>query len=233
MLDAFNISRGIILVPPYTELTKIAAITQSTALEHYAVLEQDIPMIQKTLEGFEISRDTRVSAQIVVDHSFPVKGVGEVVLGSVKQGLVRRHDKLLALPQGTEVVVRSIQMQDNDVLESEAGSRIGLAIKGATAEAMKRGTVICAPGSAAVDTNFALSFVQNRYYATGLKEGAYHLSIGMQTVPVNVTAVGAETVTLVTQRPVAYSADDTFLLLDLNAAKVHVIGRGHCQELPE
>jgi len=231
MLDSFNISRGIILVPPYTELAKIAAITQRTALEYYVVMEQDSPGIQKTLEEFEITRNTRAPARIVVDHSFPVKGAGEVVLGCVKQGLVRRHDKLLLLPQGTEVVVRSIQEQDKDVTESEAGSRVGLAIKGATAEEMKRGTVICAPGSAKVGTKFTLSFVPNRFYATGLKEGAYHLTIGMQTVPVSVTAVGAGMVTLVTQRPVVYSADDTFLLLDLNAAKVHVVGRGNCQEL--
>ncbi len=231
MLDSFGISRGIILVPPYTERAKIVALIRGTALESYAIMEQDIPEIQKTLEGVEITRNTSAPTRIVIDHSFPVKGVGEVVLGGVMQGLVRRHDKLLLLPQGTEVVVRSIQMQDKDVTESEAGSRVGLAIKGATAAEMKRGTVICAPGSAAVGTNFTLAFVPNRFYAPGLKTGAYHLTIGMQTVPVSVTAVGEGTVTLETQRPVVYSADDTFLLLDLNAAKVHIVGRGNCLEL--
>ena len=76
----------------------------------------------------------------MVDHSFSVKGVGEVILGFVKKGVVRKYDKLTLLPANKEVIVRSIQMQDEDYDEAEAGSRVGLAIKGVTVEEIKRGS---------------------------------------------------------------------------------------------
>jgi selenocysteine-specific translation elongation factor len=222
MLDSFGISRGVIIVPPYTEPSTITAITKGTSLESFVVTERDIPKIHEILEGFESARDTSSPASVVVDHSFHVKGVG---------GIVKRHDKLLLLPDNKEVVVRSIQMQDKDFNEAEAGSRVGLAIKGATAEEMDRGSVICAPGSSArTDTRLTLSFAPNRYYAAGIREGAFHLTVGMQTIPVNVTGINNGTITIESQKPIVYTPGGTFLLLDLNAKKLHVMGKGKAIE---
>ena len=227
MLDSFGISRGVIIVPPYTEPSTITTITKGTSLESFVVTERDIPKIREILEGFESARDTSSPVSVVVDHSFHVKGVGEIVLGSVRSGIVKRHDKLLLLPDNTEVVVRSIQMQDKDFNEAEAGSRVGLAIKGATAEEMDRGSVICAPGSARTSTTLTLAFAPNRYYAAGIREGAFHLTVGMQTIPVNVTGINNGTITIESKKSMVYTPDGTFLLLDLNAKKLHVMGKGH------
>jgi hypothetical protein len=48
----------------------------------------------------------------------------------------------------------------------------------------------------------------------------------MQTFPVKVTGIKEGEVTIQTEKPVVYTPDDTFLLLDLNAKKVHIIGKG-------
>jgi selenocysteine-specific translation elongation factor len=230
MLDSFGISRGIIIVPPYTDPSKITSLTKGTSLESFIVTERDILKIQEILDGFESTRDTDSPVSVEVDHSFHVKGVGEIILGSVRIGIVKRHDKLLLLPDNKEVVVRSIQMQDKDVNEAAAGSRVGLAIKGATAEEMNRGSVICAPDSAKTATTITLSFTPNRYYAAGIREGTFHLAVGMQTIPVNVTGINNGTITIESKKPIVYTSEGTFLLLDLNAKKLHVMGKGHAIE---
>ena len=231
MLDSFGISRGVIIVPPYTEPNTITAITKGTSLASFIVTERDIQKIREILEGFESASDTSSPTSVVVDHSFHVKGVGEIVLGSVRSGIVKRHDKLLLLPDNKEVVVRSIQMQDKDFNAAEAGSRVGLAIKGAMAEEMHRGSVICAPGSSVkTDTTLTLSFAPNRYYAAGIREGAFHLTVGMQTIPVNITGINNGTITIESKKPMVYTLGGTFLLLDLNAKKLHVMGKGHTIE---
>ena len=65
-------------------------------------------------------------------------------LGFVKKGIVRKYDKLTLLPANKEVMVRSIQIQDEDHEQAEAGPRVGLAMKGAPIEDLKRGSVLCA-----------------------------------------------------------------------------------------
>jgi selenocysteine-specific translation elongation factor len=76
--------------------------------------------------------DKKVADQgnvVLIDRVFPVKGVGTVALGFVKSGRIRVHDTLLH-NSGKSAFVRSIQVQDVDRDEAEAGTRVGLALKG-------------------------------------------------------------------------------------------------------
>ena len=84
---------------------------------------------------------------IPVDHAFDVKGVGTVVLGVVKQGTVKVYDQLRIMPAGSDIVVKSIQMHDDPVHESKSPARVGLAVKGMTAEQISRGDILCLPNS--------------------------------------------------------------------------------------
>ncbi len=163
---------------------------------------------------------------VVIDQAFSVKGVGEVLLGFVKKGTLKKHDKLSLMPTNKEVIVRSIQMQDKNFDEAEAGSRVGLAIKGAAAEEMKRGFFICTPEDCEVSTKLTLSFEKNKFYPGELKEGVLHVTAGMQTVPAKIADMKENTITLELEKQIVYTKDDTFLLLDLNAKKLHVIGKG-------
>jgi len=230
MLDAFNISRGIAVTSPYATPDQIAAIIKSTALRSFIVQERDPTKILEVLRSFEPERDTSSSTVVVVDHSFSVKGVGEVVLGFVRRGIVRKYDKLTLLPENKEVIVRSIQMQDEDYEEAEAGARVGLALKGATVEEMKRGSILCAPGSAKADRTFNLSFKKSPFYSDELKEGAFHATVSMQTTPINIIEIGATSMGIESEKPIAYLPEDTFLLLDLNAKKMRIMGKAHALE---
>ena len=226
MLDAFGISQGIVLIPPYTDVSPIQALTKGTSVASFQFKERDPQSILEILKGVTPQNNTQATTKITVDHSFSVKGVGEVALGFVNKGILRKHDTLVLLPENQEVVVRSIQMQDKDVDEAKAGSRVGLAIKGATAEEMKRGSLLCPAGCAILGTTIQLSFTQNRFYTEEVKDGLYHVTVGMQTVPVNITNFNNGSLTIQAEKPLAYTAEDTFLLMNLNAKKLHLIGRG-------
>jgi len=205
--------------------TQIEKLIKDTSLEKFNILNRNIPKILEILEGIQPKRDTNEPTSIIVDHSFSVKGVGEVILGLVKTGIVHKHDKMILLPIDKEVTIRSIQMQDKDFDEASAGCRIGAAIKGATADEMKRGSVFTKENGAKIDTNFTLNFSKNPFYPE-LKKGVFHLTIGMQSVPVNITKIKENTIEIESEKPVCYTEKDNFILIDLNAKKLHHIGTG-------
>lgn len=225
ILDSVGIKNGIIVVPEYSDTTQINNLIKDTSLQNFTIIDKNIPKIMEIIENINPKRDTSAPATIIVDHSFSVKGVGEVILGVVKQGTFHKHDKMILLPVNKEVVIRSIQMQDKDFDESSAGCRVGLAIKGATAEEMGRGSVFTAPDSTKTDTKFILKFTKNPFYPK-LKKGVFHLTVGMQSIPINIKEIAENTITIETEKPVCYTKDDNFILLDLNAKKLHHIGNG-------
>ncbi len=225
LLDSVGIKEGIIVVPEYSDTTQLEKLIKDTSLQNFTIMDKNIPKIMQILEKINPERDESAPASVIVDHSFSVKGVGEVILGVVKQGKIHKHDKMILLPENKEVVIRSIQMQDKDFDESSAGCRVGLAIKGATSEEMKRGAVFTVNDGAKTDTKFTLNFTKNRFYPE-VKTGVFHATIGMQNIPVNITEISEEKITIETDKPVCYSKDDSFILLDLNAKKLHHIGNG-------
>ena len=230
MLDSFNISKGIAVTSSYATPDQIAAIIKGTVLRSFIIQERDSPKILEVLRGFEPERDTSSPTVVVVDHSFSVRGVGEVILGFVRKGIVRKYDKLMLLPGNKEVIVRSIQMQDEDYEEAEAGSRVGLALKGASVEEMKRGSILCAPDSVKTNTTLKLSFRKSPFYSDELKEGVFHATVSMQTNPINIMGIGTTSISIQSEKPIAYLPEDTFLLLDLNAKKMRIIGKAHVLE---
>lgn len=225
LLDSVGISNGILVVPEYTDTTQLTNLIKDTSLQNFTIIDKNIPKIIQLLEAFNPQRDTSKPAVIIVDHSFSVKGVGEVMLGVVKQGVFHKHDKMNLLPINKEVVIRSIQMQDKDFDEATAGCRVGLAIKGATAEEMRRGSVFTAPDGTKTDTKFILNFTKNRFYPE-INKGVFHLTLGMQSIPINITGVKEKIITIETEKPVCYTKNDNFIILDLNAKKLHHIGNG-------
>ncbi len=224
MLNAFRIKSGVVLVHPGTDVNQVVAMTRGTTLESFVVRQRDVHEIMDTLSKVEPERDESSPAIIAVDHSFSVKGVGEVVLGFVRQGTLKKHDKLNLLPCGKEIVIRSIQMHDKDFDEAGPGSRVGLCIKGATVEEMRRGSVICAPGACESSAKLNLSITKNTFYRGGPREGSFHASTGMQTVPVKVSGIDGDSLAIESGKPIIYRKGDIMALLDLNAEKVRLIG---------
>ncbi len=227
LLDSLGVSKGVAVVSPYATPEQISAISKNTSVKSFIVEKRDSVSILTFLKSLNPERDRNSSAVVVVDHSFSVRGVGEVALGFVKKGTVRKYDKLSLLPANKEVLVRSIQIQDEDCDEGEAGSRVGLAIKGATVDEMKRGSILCAPDSAKTGTTVRLTFKKSPFYSDSIREGDFHAAIGMQTVPVAITEESENAMIIETEKPIVFTPDDTFVLLDFNAKKMRIMGNGH------
>ncbi len=79
--------------------------------------------------------------KVLIDHVFPVKGVGTVVLGLVKRGVVRAGEMYDLAPVQNKVILRSIQKFDRDFKTAYVGDRVGLALKGVKAPELDRNTV--------------------------------------------------------------------------------------------
>jgi selenocysteine-specific translation elongation factor len=214
-----------LLLPAYADVTALHQMIQNTSLEQFTIMERNVPKIIGHLVTMNPPRNNSSPAIVITDHSFSVKGIGEVILGFVKQGTISTHDTMVLLPANKEVLIRSIQMQDRDFDSATAGCRVGLAIKGATVEELKRGAIFSAPHAAKTDTRFTLHFTKNRYYPD-VKKGIFHGTIGMQSVPITITEIYDHTISIETEKPVGYTKNDTFIFLDLNAKKLHHIGNG-------
>jgi selenocysteine-specific translation elongation factor len=89
------------------------------------------------------------------------------------------------MPYGKDIVIKSIQMHDDPVDESKSPARVGLAIKGITAEQISRGDILCSSDShvkiisspvpttteaASTSTTSHAKFVKNPYYKGNLAE---------------------------------------------------------------
>ncbi len=225
LLDSAEIKEGILIIPEYTDTTQLTNMIKDTSLKNFAIIHRNITKIIEILEKINPERNLSSPAIVTTDHSFSVKGVGEVILGFVKQGTINTHDTMILLPVNKEVIIRSIQMQDKDFDSATAGCRVGLAIKGATAEEMKRGTIFSELEGAKTDRKFTLNFTKNRFYKE-VKKGTFHATIGMQSIPINIIEIAGNTIIIETEKPVGYTKNDKFILLDLNAKKLHHIGKG-------
>lgn len=86
--------------------------------------------------------------RLCVDRVFSRPGFGTVVTGTLASGRVAPEDRLLLLPQGTEVRVRAVEVHGESRRLAVAGERTALNLGGVGREAVRRGDVVAAPGAA-------------------------------------------------------------------------------------
>lgn len=225
MIDSLSIKQGLIIIPAYSDTSQLQKLIEGTSLASFEMVERNVHKIIEHLEKMTIERDLNGPAVTTVDHSFHVKGVGEVVLGFVNQGILHKHDKLRVYPVDKETIIRSIQMQDTDYDEAPAGSRVGLALKGMTVDDLKRGYVICPSDTVQTGSELRISFSKNRFYPK-ISIGRFHATIGLQSIPVSITDISDNIIVLQFEKKVCFSESQKVILLDLNAEKLHHMGTG-------
>lgn len=166
--------------------------------------------------------------RVPIDHAFPVKGVGAVVLGVVRGGPVDAHATLRLYPTDRRVEVRSIQVHDVDVPRAETGERVGLALKGIEADELARGQVLAPDGTLRADPVVRGGGLRRcPYYRGAVAVGSHlHLALGLQAVPVVVSELGPSGTVLTADRPLAQRPGEPAMLLDLSvAAGPRIVGR--------
>ncbi len=225
---------------------KIKAVTKGTALEKW----ESIAVSTTTFEGIEnlkekifaLGEEVRsdysarndLPPRVFADHFFNVTGIGCVVLGIVTQGTIRVHDNLTVFPISRPAEIRSIQSNDVDMKLAPAGTRVGLALKGVQSKEFDRGYIISQKEE--ISSKFALKCRLSRF-TQGLGVGdAVHLFAGLQFMPATIDSIaiagkdaatappGSDcTVALTTQKEIAYSRGDRFLIAQLNNPKQRLV----------
>ena len=201
---------------------------RGTLLETAPMAPLALAALREEIDGWTApARDGPVRVRI--DHAFPVKGVGAVALGLVRQGVVRAHDTLRLYPTERSVEIRSIQVHDLDVKEAVAGSRVGLALKGIEAEELSRGQTLAAPGQLQVAARVRLEDWQaSRYYrGTPAVGQSVQLQLGLQLAPAKWVELGNGRGVLEADRPMAFETGEPAILADLSpVAGPRIVGRG-------
>lgn len=196
MLDCVGLKSGIVILKNYLSREQIAPLIKGTVVETYELLEDDKNALRERLleEASRVASSCDSGTGIMpVDHFFNVRGIGTVVLGSVAQGSIKKHDELRVLPGDKTALVRSIQKHDEDFDCAFAGDRTGIALKGVEVEDLDRGTVLTNDPSIKQVSSLACRAEIVRYWPAPLKEGmVLHLGHWMQFIPARVQAVKAE-----------------------------------------
>jgi selenocysteine-specific translation elongation factor len=213
---------------PSVGAEEVRRALKGTSLDTADIAPLDLPNLRHAIDEWRASpRDGPVEVRI--DHAFPVKGVGAVALGVVRQGTLHPHDRLRLYPSPTVVEVRSVQVHDIDAREAGTGERVGVALKGVEATDLSRGQALAPDGSLQVGQSLTgTRWIPCRYYKGSLNAGdQVHALVGLQFVPAKWTGLNGSAFTLTPDRPVAFAAGEPVFVADLSAtAGPRIVGRG-------
>ena len=221
-LDMLNKKNGILSHSYEVDENRLHSMIKGTVLQNYRKI--DSPNIKEELIKLPpVSNDG--PAQIVIDHSFDVKGVGTVVLGKVLQGTINQYDNLKHLPSGTDVMVKSIQMHDDDVKQAVCPARVGLSLKGIKPDEVGRGDIITSDESFEIKNELEIDFKQSPFYKGEISENQMCLvSIGLQVKAAKFSSISP--VKLILDKPVVCRKNEICLLVKPESTSVRVIGSG-------
>ncbi len=159
LLDAMGFEKGLILTSPENQ-EKLKRIVKNTPIEKFSFAEKRMESILDFLSSLN-EKENVGDGYIVVDQSFPVKGVGTVALGFVKKGTIKRHEEVVILPSKKRSEIRSIQVQDVDQESAGNGTRVGVALKNVNPDDVPKGSIIAIPDSLQVSETIRLKVRKN------------------------------------------------------------------------
>jgi selenocysteine-specific translation elongation factor len=225
-LDHFSLLEGFILHSYDVDEVQLKSALRNTRIKNYSFMSnldelkhQMKRLKPKTKDGPLI---------VVVDHVFDVKGVGTVVLGVVKQGKVKISEEVMLYPQQKTLTIKSIQMHDDSVYEASSPARVGLALKGVTANDISRGDVISKSHNLFVSSNVIPgSYSVNPYFTEELSETeTYLISVDLQMKPAKIRLYNEGYPNIELLKPLVVSSKQDFVLLKPDAKGVRICGRG-------
>jgi len=224
-LDLLGKKEGILSHSYDVDESKFNAMIKGTVLENYKRIDSS-NLKDEILKFPVIQNDGQT--HIVIDHCFDVKGVGTVALGKVISGKINQYDKLVHLQSGTEVMVKSIQMHDDDVKEAVSPARVGLSLKNIKPDEITRGDILSIDNSAIILNEISLDFKKNQFYKNTISENEMCLvNIGMQIKSGKFISISP--VKLKLDKPMVVLPNDTCVLLKPESQTIRIIGKGKIQ----
>ncbi|HPJ30844.1 MAG TPA: EF-Tu/IF-2/RF-3 family GTPase [Methanothrix sp.] len=237
MLQALGIREGYIILRNYLDPGRVNPVIKGTVLEGYEqIIDDPIALRERLLDEADRIAEAPPSPEerggaIPVDHFFNVRGIGTVILGTMSEGVIRKHETLRVLPGERTAQVRSIQKHDDDFDWARAGDRAGIALKNIDAEELDRGDVLASDEALKSESNLSARAELIRYWPAPLKEGmVLHLGHWMQFVPARVASVEAgedwrkPLLGLELDKPLVYLPGDRAVICQLEGSKLRIAG---------
>lgn len=239
MLQCTGKSTGYLILKNYITPDQIAPLIKGTVLEHYEVICEDSVGLRENLLEIAVRQTLSQKAPgtpgkgvVPVDAHFNVKGVGVVVLGSVVQGIIRKHETLRVLPTGKTAQIRSIQKHDDDAESAVQGDRVGLALKNIESEDLDRGFVLTTDPAVQFATTVSGKAQLVKYWPAPLKEGmVLYAGYWMQFLPTRLEKIVLEggdwrmpSLTLALEKDLVYSPNARVVLHYLEGGKLRIVG---------
>jgi selenocysteine-specific translation elongation factor len=203
----------------FTKDGDISKITSSLTLPEHAFVPKE--ELLAAIESYP-SKKNDGTVKVEIDRCFNVKGVGTVLLGVVTRGVLKKHDKLLK--HGKEVVVRSIQCQDEDVDSADLGSRVGIAAKGISEEDLHKGDVLSTtqiPERTAIDISIKISKVANEPAKVGSQ---YQIFTGFNSCSCVIEKLDGGKASLKLDKELQLEKGDTILLGRMKSPRLFASG---------
>jgi len=221
-LDSLNKEKGILAHSFDVDESKLNYMIKGTVLENYTKVDQN--KIKEEIDKIE-PEIIEGQSEMVVDHCFDVKGVGTVILGKVTAGKIKQYDNLKLYPTGLEVLIKSIQMHDDPVVESICPARVGLAVKGVKPNDVGRGDIISKEGAVLVNSEIELDFIQNPFYKSEISAGQMCLvSVGLQIKAAKFSSINP--LKLIFEKQIVYHTDDIAVILKPESTTIRILGSG-------
>jgi len=235
MIDCMGIDKGWIILRNYIQEEQLRPLLSGTSLQSYTITEDDPVKLREDLLVLAAKMDRGSNAtcgSVPVDSHFNVKGVGTVVLGSVIDGSVKKHDKMRILPLNETVILKSIQKHDVDSDDCVKGDHVGLALRGIESERLDRGYVLTTDGSVKLTKNIKERAKLVKYWPAPLKEGmVMHIGHWMQMVPCRIKTIdnGSDwrepLVEIELETDVIHRPGDLGMMMYLEGGKLRVVGK--------
>jgi selenocysteine-specific translation elongation factor len=238
MLQCSGLTAGYIILRKDLIMEMIQPLIKGTILERFEFVEDNPIALKERLikeaskqDTATVNYETHSSGTVPVDHAFNVKGVGTVILGVVKEGIIKKHEQLNVLPGKKIASIRSIQEHDDEFNQAFEGDRVGLALKNVEGGDLDRGTVLTNNSAIKSTTSLKARASIIKYWPTPIKSGMIlHIGHWMQFIPSRVESITDEgdwhkpILTLTLEKELIHFPSDQAVITYLDGGKLRVAG---------
>jgi selenocysteine-specific translation elongation factor len=229
IVAASTFGKKLLVIADLVGKTDIEPLLKAAGLSNYEFFEGDSNALRERLFASPSTRNGEGKTEVVIDSCFPVKGVGTVALGIVQQGKVSVHQKLHFIPSGIEAEIKSIQVQDENVNDAEASSRVGLNLKGIESTVVSKGDLACEE-KIAVSNKIEASVVLSKFFKGNFEAVQFFVISGLKFAASKAKKVGEGKYEIELSAPLCLKAGEETVLFFPDAAP-RVIGRAKVEKI--
>lgn len=160
-------------------------------------------------------RDLDKPFLMAIEDTYSIPGRGTVVTGSIERGVIKKGDELDIVGHSEtpmKTIATGLEMFHKSLTRGEAGDNLGALLRGIKREDVKRGSVLCKPGTVAT-----YSKIKAQVYILKKEEGGRHKPFVSKYTPQMYVRTGdvAATINLPEGKEFVMPGEDSEFILNL------------------